>query len=323
MPWGEQINLQWRDEKGKMVFNYPALAKGQMERRLSKVESKPILKLYRIEAGWLGQTSKEIAASVYRRNLWVLHGMLILFALLMLYAYRTQQKAARLEQLKTDFISQMSHELKTPLATIKLAAETLQKGRFQTLDEASQSGDLIHQQSQILAKRINRLFEFSRSAEGQHIPDHSDLPIEKIWQRLQQQASNMALSWQRKLEIQGEAFGEASLSEEAIWSIVEILLENAFQYSPTDQVVSFSSQVHSRFWQLSVSDQGPGIAKEQQELIFEKFVRLDSSDTQSHGGYGMGLTIARQLATKMNGQILLQSTVGKGSRFTLKISLSA
>lgn len=321
--WAQQTNFQWRDERGNMVFNYPALARGKMEVILPQSDNKPLLKMYRIEAGWQGRNSEEIAASVYQRNLWVLHAMLLLFAMLMLFAYRTQQKSARLEQLKTDFISQMSHELKTPIATIKLASETLQKGRFRTMEDASKRGDLIYQQSQILADRINRLFEFSHSAEGQPIPKRTHVSIKEVWQRLQQRANIMAQSWQRELQIQGEAFGEASLSEEATWSIIEILLENAFQYGGPKQSVKLDSQIHTRHWQLSVIDQGPGIAKEEQELVFEKFVRLDSPDTQSKSGYGMGLAIARQLATRMNGQLILQSKAGQGSRFTLQIPISA
>lgn len=316
------LNFRVRDERGKLIYNEPILAKGKMEISLSNNKALSFLNGYTIEAGFWAQDSQAIAHSVHRRNQWLLHGLLATFLLLLFYVFRTHQKSRRLDQLKTNFITNISHELKTPLTNIKLVGETLKAARITEMSEAQKQGEIIYRQSIFLENRLNKMLNFTVLSQKGKSNKLDQENLIDAWEFLQHNALEMCQIRSRKLEITGNASGSAMLSLELIWEVLEILIDNGIKYSGPDTSITLNSQIKPKAWEISLIDQGIGISSADQKIVFDKFVRLATPETQTVSGYGIGLASAKQLIELHHGQIKLTSAINKGSRFTIQIPLS-
>ncbi|MEM6347385.1 MAG: HAMP domain-containing sensor histidine kinase [Bacteroidota bacterium] len=316
------LNLRIRNERNQLVYNEPLLAKGKMEHSLPANQSLPYLEGYTVEIGFWGQDSQVIAAKVHQRNQWLLHGVLGVFLVALFYVFRTHRKSQRLDQLKTDFITNISHELKTPLTNIKLVGETLQGGRIKQITDAQKHGATIVSQSKYLEERLNKMLNFSAVTERSAKLELERKSLEAVWEMLTQKALEMARIHNRELAIAGKPKGEVMLSVEHLWGSLEILLDNAIKYSGPEGKVMLTSELKAKSWQISLRDQGIGIKAADQGIIFDKFVRLAKPETQSVAGYGIGLSMAKALIERHNGKIKLNSTLGQGSEFIIEIPLS-
>ncbi len=237
-------------------------------------------------------------------------------SLLLWQARRSEEEAVQ----KTSFVANVSHEFKTPLTTIRLYAELLEQGRVR---DAAQGGDYLRtigRETQRLARLVNNALDFSRLEQGKKkfAPERLDL------------AADLA----RLLDTHAPRIAEAGLTltrdlpstlpvttdRDALEQIVLNLIDNACKYASAGGELTVSATVKDDHGVVvRVSDRGPGVPTEHRERIFEKFHRVDDTLTAEKTGAGLGLSIARQLARGLGGDLRCEARKGGGAEFILKL----
>ena len=262
----------------------------------------------------------------------VLHEMTgsLLIALLALAAVcfvfivtmRNLMEERRLSQLKTDFINNMTHELKTPLSTISVATRTLENNsilddRAKTLETVS----VIRRQNRQLTKQINHLLEISMWERKQFSLDRRQMELEPFLSGIAE-----AFRWECqekacKLETRFNLAGKSAFIDEVQMTVaLHNLLTNAVKYNAGEPEVIFEAVCDDKL-KISVTDNGIGISREDQKHIFDKFYRVSTGNVHKVKGLGLGLFYVRQIVEAHGGTIDVSSRLGKGSTFTIILPL--
>ncbi len=245
---------------------------------------------------------------------------LILTFLAFLLSYKTLQKQRRLTLLKNDLISNISHELKTPIATVKVALEAL-KG-FTNESDALRRKEYM----QISINELDRLALLVDTVLKTSIAD-TDLALNMENFSLRDLVSDILKTMQLQFEKVGAKVdftaGADPINVQAdrlhLTGVLYNLLDNAMKYSEGPAVIEIELQSQQSSILLEVQDHGMGIPKEYQSRVFEKFFRVPSGDVHNTKGYGLGLNYISQVVLAHNGTVGVQSVVGKGSRFSIKL----
>jgi signal transduction histidine kinase len=259
---------------------------------------------------------------------WVDRSYLILGVLSLLLmsglalTYRAVSKEMALARLKSDFVSNVSHELRTPLALIRLYAETLELGRIQTRDKVEEYYRIIRKESERLTALINNILDFSRIEAGRKEYDFRETDIADL-------VRNTLECYRDQIEEQGFALEEkidpnippVQVDREAIARSVVNLVNNALKYSADEKFIGVTLYRTNGAVKLEVEDRGIGIARNEQSKIFEKFYRAGDPLVHNTKGSGLGLSLVRHIAQAHGGNIDVESTLGKGSKFTLSLPI--
>ena len=217
----------------------------------------------------------------------------------------------RAERLRREFTANVSHELKTPLHSIMGAAELLQDGLVRPEDQNRFLGS-IRSEAARLVGLVQDVINLSRIDEGEEFPreDTDMLALAREAARaLESEAGRRGVG----LEVTG-AGGSVRGVRQLLWEIVWNLADNAVKYSkPGGSVRIDVSPLGGGHVRLTVSDNGVGIPKDQQERVFERFYRVDKSHSRETGGTGLGLSIVKHAAQYHNAQVALDSEPGRGT----------
>jgi two-component system phosphate regulon sensor histidine kinase PhoR len=230
-----------------------------------------------------------------------------------------------LENIRRDFVSNVSHELKTPITSIKGFVETLRDGALDNREHAERFLGIIARHAERLHAIIEDLLALSRleqSDESYDIP-RSETTLTDVLQaaildcaaKAEAQRVTMIPSCAEELR----ATVNAPLLEQAVVN----LLENAITYSNPDSCVWVSARQDGDMLVIEVRDQGVGIPHDHLDRIFERFYRVDKARSRERGGTGLGLAIVKHIAQVHGGQVSVTSTVGQGSTFALRLPLHA
>ena len=221
-----------------------------------------------------------------------------------------------LENMRRDFVANVSHELKTPLASIKAYAETLRLGAIDDKNKNLQFVSQIETQAELLNLQIQDLLEIARVESGSAAFNIEDVNINSLCRRsaeaLQPQAT------QRKVELLLEVSDEpltAKAESNGVTTIINNLISNAIHYTPAGGQVQIRTQRTGQWVEIEVTDTGIGISPEHQARVFERFYRVDQARSREEGGTGLGLAIVKHLTQAFQGQLELDSQIGKGSTF--------
>jgi len=245
---------------------------------------------------------------------------LFLICLVFVLTLRNLMEERRLSQLKTDFINNMTHELKTPLSTISIATRTLEND--QILDDRQKTREtvsVIHRQNRQLARQINHLLEISMWERKQFSIDRHQLELEPFFSGIAE-----AFRWECKerackLEERYTLLTKTALIDEVQMTVaLHNLLINAVKYNSFDPEIILEVSCDERL-RISVTDNGIGIGKEDQKHIFDKFYRVSTGNVHKVKGLGLGLFYVRQIVEAHGGSIEVSSRPGKGSTFTIII----
>lgn len=235
-------------------------------------------------------------------------------ALLLWQSRRDARDALR----KTTFVSNVSHELKTPLTTIRMYAEMLEEGRVR--DEGKRAGYLgtIVRESQRLTRLVNNVLDFSRMEQGRkkYAPQAFDVAdaVAVVLREQQPRLADAGMKLESDLPGPCEVFMDRDAFEQALLN----LIDNAIKYGASGGWL----RVDLRDRALSVSDAGPGVPRAVREKVFDRFYRVDDSLTAKQPGSGLGLTIARRLMRDQGGDVTLEASE-RGARFVLKLPARA
>ena len=233
-------------------------------------------------------------------------------------------KEMALARLKSDFVSNVSHELRTPLALIRLYAETLELGRITTQEKKQQYYRIIRKESERLTALINNILDFSRIEAGGKEYEFRNTDIAEL-------VRNTLESYRYQIEQQGFAFEEnidsnlpaVPVDREAIARALVNLVNNALKYSSDEKFLGVKLYRDNGVVKLEVADHGIGIARRDQSKIFEKFYRAGDPLVHNTKGSGLGLSLVRHITQAHGGEIAVESTPGRGSKFILSLPLAS
>ena len=229
-----------------------------------------------------------------------------------------QSEQARMEASRRDFVANVSHELKTPVAAMAVLSEAL----LESTDEpetVQRFGGKIYDESQRLANMVGELIELSRLQGAERLPDLVAVDVDTIVNKAI--SRNKVVAEKARIVINtDDATGLWVLGDEGLLvTAVGNLISNAIAYSPEGSTVSISRRQVGEMVEIAVTDRGIGIAQADQERVFERFFRVDKARSRATGGTGLGLAIVKHVAANHNGTIRLWSRRGTGSTFTLAI----
>ena len=232
----------------------------------------------------------------------------------------------RLERMRSQFVANVSHELKTPIAAVKGFTETLMNGAMHDPEIAKSFLQIIHDESERLNRLIGDLLELSKIESKrvpmQFSPVHLPSFIEQTVEMMNTQAAAKQIGIH--VEVEPDLYVEAD--EDRLRQIVLNLLSNAINYTPEGGKVQLSAMTgeksaHGEYddIMLRISDTGIGIPKKDLPRIFERFYRVDKARSRGSGGTGLGLSIVKHLVDSHHGVIRVESEVGIGTTFTIKL----
>ena len=261
---------------------------------------------------------------------WIKQGFIILVVLSLLMigglvlTYRSVSKEMSLARMKSDFVSNVSHELRTPLSLIQLYAETLELGRISTQERKEEYYRTIRKESERLGKLISNILDFSRIEAGRKEYDLRETDIAEL-------VRNTLDTYRYQIEKNGFEFETSiepniprmRLDREAIARALLNLVNNALKYSADEKFLQVKLYRTNGTVKLEVVDRGIGIARRDQTKIFEKFYRTCDPLVHNTKGSGLGLSLVKHITHAHGGQVEVESTPGKGSKFTLSLPLTA
>jgi signal transduction histidine kinase len=258
---------------------------------------------------------KETAASL-GMSLFSILAVVILFII----AYRNLMEEKRMSNLKTDFINNMTHELKTPLATITVAGKTLEMEQIRENDaKILETARLIGKQSVHLNQLINMILEISMWERTQFQLDKKKVDIGELMNDIVESFKSgygNSANLIQKYNLNGV---KADIDVVYFTTMINNLLSNAVKYSDKDPVIDVEGFTEDNNICIRVSDNGIGINKTDQKHIFDKFYRASSGNIHKYKGLGLGLYYVKTIASAHGGDVTVNSKPGKGSIFTVTI----
>ena len=233
-------------------------------------------------------------------------------------------RLAKLENIRKDFVANVSHEIKTPITAIRGFVETLQEGRTQDQEEIRRFLEIIHRHVDRLEAIVEDLLTLSRmekEAETEGIPleDHT---VRDILARAVQACGDKAESKKIHLEIDCREDLKARMDPQLLEQAVVNLIDNAINYSEEGKSVTIKALERAQEIFIQVQDQGCGIERKHLDRVFERFYRVDKSRSRKLGGTGLGLAIVKHIVQSHGGRVSVESQLGVGSTFTLHLPRS-
>jgi signal transduction histidine kinase len=266
-------------------------------------------------------------------------------------AYRAFHKQLRLTEMKSNFVSSVSHELRAPIASVRLMAEGLERGKISEPAKQREYFRFITQECRRLSSMIENVLDFARIEQGrkqyEFEPTDVGALVEQTVKLMEPYAAERGvklrivaaevtrlnsnpLAQPGTLEVDqslvtSAATVAANIDGQAIQQALVNLIDNAIKHSPSgsEVLVELTRNPQLSTLNFSVSDQGPGIPPTEHERIFERFYRLGSELRRETPGVGIGLSIVKHVVEAHGGRVRVESEVGKGSRFTIELPLNA
>ncbi len=228
----------------------------------------------------------------------------------------------RLERMRQDFVANVSHELKTPLASIKAYTETLLDWALHDENVNVRFLNRIEEQADRLNQLILDLLSLARLESGHEVFQHGPLAVSAVVETCIETHRGRAEAKELDLRLELGPIDESTLvvaDEEAVHQILDNLIDNAIKYTPEGGWVRVACQLSDEAVEIEVADSGIGIPRDDLPRVFERFYRVDKARSREMGGTGLGLSIVKHLIQSIGGQITVDSRVGEGTRFHVQL----
>ncbi len=306
------------DGDGRIVFGPPLSRGGLTLGRQFETT------LYKWTLNVTMNSAEELAVAVARRRLLEmvlvgLSGVVVVAGLIVIVVAAERER--KLSNLKSDFVANVSHELKTPLALVKMFGELLQSGRADSEEKRRQYLSIIVSESERLAALIENVLDFAKVERGKAAYEFSRAQLTDVVARAVEacrvRAERDGVALELDLQVQ---LPEVWLDERAIEIAVINLVDNALKYAADGKRVLISVAELGSLLCVRVSDLGPGIAPEDRKRIFERFVRGRGSSGKQVRGSGIGLALVKHIAEAHGGGVRVEDAAPKGSTFVFSVS---
>ncbi len=264
---------------------------------------------------------------IFREIIWFIIGT-ILFSIIITTAFfitiRALLNQKKLIEIKSDFINNMTHEFKTPIATISLAVDALKNEKvIHDKEKSAYFNNIIKEENKRMNKQVEAILQ-AALLDKKEIDIHSQKA--NAHDLIQQAINNIELPLaekQGKLIVAFNAKNDLLLLDEVHFiNLINNLLDNAIKYSKeTDLEISITTENHFNQFRISISDNGIGMNKETSSRIFEKFYRAHTGNIHNVKGFGLGLSYVKAMVEAQKGSIKVDSLIDKGTTFTLSFPL--
>lgn len=240
------------------------------------------------------------------------------------YTIKVILEQKKLSEMKNDFLNNMTHEFKTPIATISIAADTIKKWIDKgSPEKAMRFVNIIEEENKRMNSQVGKVLQMARIDKREFklnlVEVYADDVIlnaaEKIALQVEQKGGRIDLDLQATNSI-------LQADETHFTNIVYNLLDNANKYSPDKPIITIRTRNAGNGYQFEVEDNGLGISKEARKYIFDKFYRVPTGDLHDIKGFGLGLSYVQAIVTAHGGTIDLKSELGKGSIFIVSLPLN-
>lgn len=306
----------------RLIYNSVAYGRKEFEHMVPITGVNSWLPDFKIGVGFRNSNVEQVGNSIYERNRNLVYFLFLTLVVLVALLFRSARQLVKLSKLRTEFVANVSHEIKTPLASIRLAADTLKLARARTEEQRQTVVSIISKETDRLQYLVETLLDFSQLEAGKKKYRWEELSVQEWWDLAVQFAKEKYNAYLG--EISGEPKDQRmKLDRRALEQVVNILMDNAVKYSPNEKRIDLRlkpGKGNDRV-RIEVKDYGMGIAKENQALVFDKFVRIGKTDVHDIKGHGIGLSIAKAIVRDHGGRIGVESQLGKGSTFYFELPL--
>jgi signal transduction histidine kinase len=284
-------------------------------------EAFPGLRAEWTDSRFLATARQGLQAGIWIAALALVLGIAVFGGYLLL---RDVDRDVRMNEVRSQFVASVSHELKTPLTAIRMFAETLAMGRPRDEGAKSEYLETIVNESERLARLVDNVLDFSKIEQGKKIYRLRPTRLEEV-------ASSAARAMQFPLAQQGfqlrlsvqEKMPALQADPDAIQQAILNLLTNAMKYSGDAREIDLRLAARNGDAVIEVADHGLGLAPEEQKHIFEKFYRAPSHESRLIAGTGLGLTLVAHIAKAHGGRVEVESAPGAGSTFCIFLPIEA
>ena len=259
-----------------------------------------------------------------RRNVYILIVAVVMVVLFLggFMAIRSTAKEVELARLKSEFVSTVSHEFRTPLMSIRYLSEMLDGGRVKGEDKKKIYYGKINKESERLSRLIENMLDFSKIEAGMKEYKFEDLSVKEMVTEVSDRFKEYMADKKMTLECEiQEPLLAIHADKEAISRALFNLLDNAVKYSGKNPVIHLRAFFKGEAVFLEVQDMGAGISKDDQKKVFEKFYRSSHPASKSIEGSGIGLTLVDHIVKAHGGRVTIESDLGQGTRVTLKLPI--
>ena len=236
---------------------------------------------------------------------------------------RATDREARLAQAKSDFVANVSHELKTPLSLLSLFSEILELGRVKNEEKKIEYYRIMRHESLRLNKIIDNILDFSKIEAGRKTYkfEQGDVRevIENVLSSYRYQIVNSGFDVQTNMQ---SDLPPVLIDRDAMSQAISNLVDNAIKYSRDVKQLSITTKTSGADLSIELADRGIGIPRAEQAKVFEKFYRVGNGLVHDVKGSGLGLSLVKHIIEAHNGTIAVESDVGTGTRFTIRLPLS-
>jgi two-component system, OmpR family, phosphate regulon sensor histidine kinase PhoR len=317
----QQSRVNVVDSEGLIVWGPPLRAGGPTLGRQFETT------LYKWRLNVAMTSADEIAAAVARRRvqemvLVGLSGLVVIAGLIVVLVAAARER--KLSALKSDFVANVSHELKTPLSLVRMFGELLQSGRVEGDEKRRQYLQIIVSESERLAALIENVLDFAKVERGKAAYEFSDGTIGDVVARAVDACRLRAERDRVTLDLKlAESLPIVRRDERAIEIAVINLVDNALKYAPDGRLITIAVWATKNYVEIRVTDEGAGIAADDRRRIFERFVRGKSALDKQVRGSGIGLALVKHIAEAHGGRAWVEPAAPRGSSFIFTIKTSA
>jgi signal transduction histidine kinase len=279
--------------------------------------------IWRVRTGYGNRTIPQIIAARERPQRAMMAVLAGVMALGVFFVARAAAREVRLAELKSNFVSSVSHDLKTPLALIQLFAETLELGRLKNTDRAPEYYRIINSEARKLTRLINNLLDFSKIEAGLRRYKRQPMDLSEVTRHVLDSLESQFRHNQFTVTSRLTGPVPVLIDQEAAEQALENLLSNAMKYSPEHREIEVEVARNGQHGVVRVTDRGVGIAPRFHRRIFRKFYRIQTDAGSGPQGTGLGLAIVDHVMRGHGGYVSVDSEPGRGSTFTLHFPLDA
>lgn len=268
--------------------------------------------------------NKDIQALESNNSPWIFMFAIIFFVLIFFtFSITVILKQKRLSEVKTDFINNMTHELKTPIATISLSSDVLMKGDFSDDPEKlKRYAGIIYKENKRLEHQVERVLNVAKMDKETIQLKKTEVNIHEIISEIHENFEFNQFANGGKMEIELEAIKHLVQGDLVhLTNVFYNLIDNACKYCEDKPIIQVKTFNDKHGFNISISDNGIGIKRENLSMIFDKFYRVPTGNLHNVKGFGLGLFYVKLIIEQHGGKISVKSTFGKGTTFHISIPL--
>jgi two-component system phosphate regulon sensor histidine kinase PhoR len=276
-----------------------------------------VIPSYKVGILLKGKTIDELMGQRFLYNFILLFATLLVIVVAGVFVFKAINKEIKLAQLKSDFVSNVSHELKTPLSLISMFSETLEMGKITSEEKKQEYYSIIHNETNRLTKIVTSVLNFSKMEAGKREFNFAENDLNNIIEQIIETYDYHFKSLGFSCNYEKVNLPNILCDKVAITEAIINLIDNAIKYSNNKKLILIKTKIENKFIVCEIEDFGIGISEDDQKKVFDKFYRATTGNIHDTKGTGLGLSIVKSIIDAHNGEISISSKIDNGTAFRL------